>query len=116
MKKYILETSSTALKIYVINFPIYIIKFPVNFKCRSSHRWCFLNKILSKSSQYSQENICVGAFLNKFIGFQACNFTKKGLQHRRFPVNIANFKNTFFEKHLRMVSSDSSYILHRKLN
>ena len=44
-----------------------------------------------------------------------CNFIKKRLQHRRFPVNIANFKNTYFEKHLRTTASDSSYILHRKL-
>ena len=50
----------------------------------------------------------------KFIGFQAYRFTKK--RHRRFPVNVANFKNTYFEKHLRMAGSDSSYILHRKLN
>ena len=47
---------------------------------------------------------------------QACNFIKKRLQYRRFPVNIANFKNTFFEKHLQTAGSDSSYILHRKLN
>ena len=53
---------------------------------------------------------------NKFIGFQAHNFTKKRLQHKRFPANIANFKNTYFEKHLRTAGSDSSYILHRKLN
>ena len=51
---------------------------------------------------------------NKVKGLQAYNFTKKRLQHRRFPVNIANFKNTYFEKHLRMAASDSSYILHRK--
>ena len=25
---------------------------------------------------------------NKVAGFQACNFIKKSLQHRRFPVNI----------------------------
>ena len=56
------------------------------------------------------------SLFNKFIGLQACNFTKKRLQHRRFPVNIANFKNTYFEKHLRTAGSDSSYILHRKLN
>ena len=56
------------------------------------------------------------SLFNKFIGLQACNFTKKRLQHRRFPVNIANFKNTYFEKHLRTADSDSSYILHTKLN
>ena len=58
----------------------------------------------------------LGSLFNKFIGLQACNFTKKRLQHRRFPVDIANFKNTYFEKHLRTVGSDSSYILQRKLN
>ena len=56
------------------------------------------------------------SLFNKFIGLQVCSFTKKRLQHRRFPVNIVNFKNTYFEKHLRTAGSDSSYILHRKLN
>ena len=49
------------------------------------------------------------------MGLQACNFTKKRL-HRRFPVNIVNFNNTNFKKHLRTADSLSSYILHRKLN
>ena len=59
MKKYVIETQGIILRIYVINFPIYEIKFPVNFKYRSSHRWCFFNKIFSKGSQYLQENIYV---------------------------------------------------------
>ena len=42
---------------------------------------------------------------NKFIGLQTCNFTKKRLQHIHFPVNIAKFKNTYFEKHLRTAGS-----------
>ena len=45
-------------------------KLPVNFKCRSSHRWCSLNKIFLKSLQYSKESICVGVFFNKFAGLQ----------------------------------------------
>ena len=49
---------------------------------------------------------------NKVLGLQAGNFTKKKLQHRRFPMNIANFNNAYFEKHLRTAGSDSSYILH----
>ena len=57
----------------------------------------------------------LGSLFNKFIGLQACNFTKKRLQHRRFPVNIANCKNTYFKNYLRTAGSDSSYILHRKL-
>ena len=53
---------------------------------------------------------------NKVTGLQTCNFTKMRLQHCCFPVNIANFKNTYFEKHLGTTTSDSSYMLHRKLN
>ena len=49
------------------------------------------------------------SLFNKVTGLQACNFTKKRLQHRRFPENIANY----FEKHLRTAASDSSYILHK---
>ena len=56
------------------------------------------------------------SLVNKVTGLQACNFTKKRLQHRRFPVNIASFKNNYFEKHLRTAAFDRSYILHRKLN
>ena len=56
------------------------------------------------------------SLFNKVTGLQTCSVIKKRLEHRRFPVNIANFKNTYFEKHLRTTASDSSYILHRKLN
>ena len=56
------------------------------------------------------------SLFNKFIGHQVCNLTKKRLQHRGFPVNFANFKNTYFEKHLQTADSDASYILYTKLN
>ena len=56
------------------------------------------------------------SLFNKVTGLQACNFIEKRLQHRRFPGNIANFKNTYFKKHLRTAASDSGYISHRKLN
>ena len=42
---------------------------------------------------YSQENTCDG-------------FIKKRIQHRCFLANIAkNFKNTYFEEHLRTAGS-----------
>ena len=56
------------------------------------------------------------SLLNKFICLQDCNFTRKRLHDRRFPVNIANFKDTYFEKHMRTAGFDSSYIMHRKSN
>ena len=48
------------------------------------------------------------SLFNKVRGLQAYNFTKKRLKHRGFPVNIANFKNTYFKKHLQTAASDSS--------
>ena len=86
----------------------------MNFKYRSSHRWYSLN-LLKVRNIYRKTSVLESLF-NKFIGLQVCNFTKKRLQHKLFPVNIVNFKNTYFEKHLRTAGSDSSYILHRKLN
>ena len=46
-------------------------------------------------SQYSQENTYVGKY-HFFKDLQACNFIKKRLQHRCFPVNTANFLRTVF--------------------
>ena len=31
---------------------------------------------------------------NRLVGFKTCNFLKKRLQHRCFPVNIAKFLRT----------------------
>ena len=85
----------------------------------SSYLWCSSNKIFLKSStlrNIHRKTSVLESFFDKVTGLQACNCTKKRLQHSRFPVNIANFKNTYFEKHMRTAASDSSYILHRKLN
>ena len=75
----------------------------------------------NRDTKYYIENVChqspdlFNQIPGEFQVQQHCNFTKKRLQHRCFPVNIANFKNTYFEK-LRTADSDSSYILHTKLN
>ena len=46
-----------------------------------------------------QENTCVGEFLfNKVAGLQAYNSIKKRLQHRCFPVNIAKYLRTAFDR------------------
>ena len=42
--------------------------------------------VLGNISQYSQENICIGARHNKFSGLYL-----KEIQHRCFHVNIAKF-------------------------
>ena len=37
------------------------------------------------------ETLVLGPLFNKAAGLQVCNFIKKRLQHRCFPVIIANF-------------------------
>ena len=46
---------------------------------KSRHRGCSKKKLFLQISQYPQENTYVG-------DLQACNFIKKRLQHRCFPV------------------------------
>ena len=41
------------------------------------------------------------SLFNNIVGLKACNFIKKRLQHRCFPLNIAKFlKTAFFIEHL----------------
>ena len=40
------------------------------------------------------------SLFNKVAGLQPCRFTEKRLQHRCFPVNIANFLRTFILKNI----------------
>ena len=75
----------------------------------SSPRRCSKKKLFLKILQYSQENICL----------QACNFIKKRLYHKCFPVPqvfsceyCEVFKNTCFEEHLRTAASEMSHLLH----
>ena len=54
-----------------------------------------------KISQYSPENTCVAALFNKVTGLKTCNFIKKKIQPKVFPVNIATFLRTaLFTEHL----------------
>ena len=43
----------------------------------------------------------LGSLFNKVAELQACNFVKKWLQHRCFPVNTANLLRTFYTEHLQ---------------
>ena len=45
---------------------------------------------------------------NKFAGLQACNLIEKRLQHRCFPVNIANFLRTPINNFLRIFVNSCS--------
>ena len=42
---------------------------------------------------------------NEVAGLKICNFIKKRLQHKCFPVKFQIFKNTYFEEHLQTTAS-----------
>ena len=58
--------------------------------------------------QISQENTCIGVFLNKFAGFQKCNFIKKETPTQVFSCELSElFKNNYFVEDLRTVGSET---------
>ena len=68
--------------------------------CKSSHRRCSVKKLFLKILQYSQETSCVG--VNK----DAClQLYQKETPTQAFICEFREiFKNTCFEKHLRMAA------------
>ena len=67
----------------------------------------------------------LGSLFNKVAELQACNFIKKWLQHRCFPVNTANLLRTFYTEHLQWLvlqvfykecCSQKFYKLHYKIS
>ena len=58
---------------------------------RSSHQRFSIKKLFLKISKYPQKTTMLEYLFEKVAGLKACNFIKKGPQHRSFPVNIAKF-------------------------
>ena len=61
---------------------------------RSSHRRCSVRKdVLRNFAKFTGKHLCQGLFMS---GPKACNFIKKRLWHRCFPVNFAKVLRTLF--------------------
>ena len=61
---------------------------------RSSHRRCSVRKdVLRNFAKFTEKHLCQGLFMS---GPKACNFIKKRLWHRCFPVNFAKVLRTLF--------------------
>ena len=75
---------------------------------KSSHRRCSIKKSVLKSFAIFRAKYSCWSLLNKVAGLQACNFIKKKLQHRYFPVNITKCLRTPIlpKKHLRTAASE----------
>ena len=57
---------------------------------------------LKNSAIFTEKKYVLESLFHKGVGLKACNFIKRRLQHRYFPVNIAKFLRTaVFIKHFR---------------
>ena len=69
---------------------------------KSSHQQMFSKiSVLKIFCKFHSKITVLESLFNKVAGLEDCNFIKKILQHRRFPVKLAKFLRTFFTKHLR---------------
>ena len=58
-------------------------------------RWPSCKKsVLKNFAKFTGKHMCWIPF---FLSLQACNFIKKRLQHRRFPVNLFIYLFAFFK-------------------
>ena len=60
----------------------------------------FSKKLFLKISQISKENTCLESLFINFFPGQYCNFIKKVLQYRFFPVKFAKFLTTRILKNI----------------
>ena len=72
---------------------------------RSSHQRCFIKGCPQKFRNIHRTTTVLESLFNKVADLQGCNFFKKRLQHRCFPVNCNLFKNSYSEEHLRRTTS-----------
>ena len=75
---------------------------------RSSQRWYSLKKVFLKFfPKLTGKPLIRSLFLISCTSLTACNFIKKRLQHRCFPVNFVKFLGTpFFAGHFWTTTSD----------
>ena len=63
----------------------------------SSHRCSIAKSVLKNFAIFTGKFLCWSLFWTKL---QACNFLKKRLQHRYFPVNVVKFSRTPILKYI----------------
>ena len=80
-----------------INFKVIYRKLKKCLNSRSSHQSCPIEKAVFKNfAIFTGKQLCWSLLLIA-PGFKTCNFPKKGLRHRCFPVKIAKFLRTLGE-------------------
>ena len=85
-----------------VNYAVYL-----NLHSSSCTQMFFKIDVLKNFAMFVGKHLCWSFFFNNVAGPQGCNFIKKRLRHRCFPVNVAKFLRTrFFTEHLRWLLQD----------
>ena len=95
--------SSVVRKIvhYYLHFPFHMFVISHVLFQKQSLANVFYIRCFWKLCNIDRKAPVLESLLNKATDLKATNFTKKRLQHRGFPVNIAKFLGTpFFVEHL----------------
>ena len=90
----------------IVQHVLFIFSFLLNDYFRGSRSQMFLKIVVLKYfAIFTGKHLCWSLFFNKVTGLKTCNFIKKRLQHRCFPVNIAKFLRaaSFIEHLLRLL-------------
>ena len=76
---------------------------------RSNHRRCSINVgVLKNFAIFTGKTLELESLYNKVTGLQACDYIDTSV----FLWTLLNFKNTYFEYHLRMAACDKAYKQH----
>ena len=68
--------------------------------------------VLKNFAMFTGKTPVLESLFNKYAGLKACNFIKKRLQHRFFPVKFAKFLRTpFLTEHVRWLLLEISHEL-----
>ena len=73
-------------------------QFSMQYKTtmRTSRSQMFFETGVLKVCNIDRKTPMLGSLFSKFVSLEAYKFIKKTLQHRCFPVNIANFLGKFY--------------------
>ena len=106
------QTNSVYLSSYCVTILILVMFMKQNIKTNSvlDLSEVAVRKCSSKFCNIHRKTLVLQSLFNEVAGLKSCNFIKKTLQQRCFPVNIAKFLRTANSiEHLWTASDLSSY-------
>ena len=82
-----------------LSYTMIVFAITMQMTTRSSHQRCSVRKgVLRNFPKFTRKHLCQVLFYNKAAGPKPATLLKKRLWHRYFPMNIAKFPRTPFNR------------------